>query len=97
MTAVSLLRIDFREIQNFRITCGNCGSEFIIPIERDLPKFLECLGCNKHLWGNGHEAKAGQIIGGIKSYLKAWQELDHKAFSIGFSIPQIDPSSKAQL
>jgi hypothetical protein len=96
VTAVSLIRIEFGEIHDFRITCTNCGSEVTIPMERDLPKFMECLGCNKHLWGNGHEAKAAQIVGGIKSYLKAWRELDHKGFSIGFSMPQIDPPSKVQ-
>jgi hypothetical protein len=96
MTAATILRVDFREIVDFRIQCANCAAEITIPIERDLPRFLECPGCNKHLWGNGHEAKAAQITGGIKSYLKSWRELEHQAFSIGFSLPQIDSQKTTQ-
>jgi hypothetical protein len=88
--------VDFREIRDFRIKCENCGTELIIPIERDLPKYLECAGCNKHLWGDSHEVKAAQAISVIRSYLKAWQDLDHQPFSIAFSLPQLESSPKAR-
>lgn len=94
MTAASILRVDFTEIKDFRITCANCGTEITIPIDRDLPQYLECAGCNKHLWGNGHEANAAQTASVIKSYLKKWQEMRHNGFAIGFSLPHIDPSPK---
>lgn len=88
MTAVSILRVDFREIKEIRLTCGNCTSEITIPLERDLPKFLECPGCNKHLWGNGHQGKAYQLAQNIFVSVKNWQRADHSEFTLGFSLPQ---------
>jgi hypothetical protein len=96
MTAVSILRVDFREIHDFRIGCGNCGAEITISIEQDLPRALECPGCNKYLWGDGHAASAATIASSIRSYLKAWRQLDHKEFSIGFSLPHTDSSQMAK-
>lgn len=94
VTPASILRVDFSEIKDFRITCANCGTEITIPIGRELPKYLECAGCNKLLWGDSHEAKAVHAASVIRSYLKTWQDMEHKGFAIGFSLPHIDPSPK---
>jgi hypothetical protein len=91
VTAVSIARVDFREIRDFRIRCENCGIEIIIPIQLNLPKYLECAGCNEHLWG---DSKAAQVASVIRSYLCAWQNLDHKLFSIAFSVPQFEFAPK---
>lgn len=88
MTAVSTLRVDFREIGDFRITCENCKTEIAIPLEQQIPKYLDCPGCNKHFWGNG-QGKGYQHAQNISASLRNWRSADHAEFSLGFTLPHL--------
>jgi hypothetical protein len=82
------LRVEFTEIKDIRIKCANCKAEITIPIERGIPEHLECPGCNKHLWGDGHQAKAYGCTRNLATVIKDWQALAHGDFSLSFSLPQ---------
>ncbi len=88
MTPVNSLQVDFKEIGNIRITCANCSTEIAIPIERETPKYLECPGCNKHFWGDGHQAKVYAHVQNIAAVLRHWRQADIPDFSLTFSLPQ---------
>ena len=87
MTAVSVLRVEFGEIADIHIACSNCKTEITIPIERDIPKFLECPGCNKHFWGNG-DMKGYAYAQNIAVSIRNWKNSSDGKFSLSFSLPQ---------
>jgi len=49
MTAISILRVDFREIGGIVIRCG-CAGEISLQFPRKLPQHLECPSCGRFLW-----------------------------------------------
>jgi hypothetical protein len=87
-----------QSLTEIRIACSNCQTEIIIPFGREIPTFLECPGCNKHFWGNGHQGKAYQFVQSIFGSLRNWNQSDLKEFSLSCSLTQpTDPSSREQL
>lgn len=87
MTAESMLRVDFTEIADVRITCANCRAEIVIPVDREIPKTLKCPGCNEMFWGDGHQAIAYKLTHNILTVVKEWQNAKRTDFSLSFSLP----------
>ena len=88
MTAQTILRVDFNEIKEVRITCTECGAEIVIPITRKVSKVLDCPGCNKRLWDDGHQGNILRAVYRIQDALQGWSGLENKEFSLGFTLPQ---------
>jgi uncharacterized protein with PIN domain len=81
-----MLRVEFREIEDIRIACSNCKAEIVLPLEREIPKFLECPGCNKRFWGDG-QMKTYAYAQNISASLRNWKSADRSEFSLSFSLP----------
>jgi hypothetical protein len=88
MTAVSILRFDFKEIKIVRIVCETCKTEISIPLDCDLRKYLECPGCNTHLWGDGHQSNAYNATFNMINAIRYWNQQEDAKFTVGFSLPQ---------
>jgi len=87
MTAISILRVDFREIDSIRITCSGCSGEVIIPLPKDeLPRRLACAGCNTQLWNERDNSY--QKATAIAESISAWKRMEHERFALGFSLTQ---------
>lgn len=88
MTPKSVVQVAFTEIEAIEVTCSECLGAVLIPLHTgNIPKHLACPGCNRQLWGDGQEKVYGRVLATAQA-LTLWKQLDHKAFTLGFSLPQ---------
>jgi|HubBroStandDraft_6_1064221.scaffolds.fasta_scaffold792797_2 hypothetical protein len=88
MTAQSILRIDFNEINQLRITCAECGADVVIPVQRKISKVLDCPGRGKRLWDDGNQGDILRAVYRIQESLQVWNGLPYQAFHLGFDLPK---------
>jgi hypothetical protein len=84
MTAVSLVRVDFTEIESVQVQCSNCKTEVSLPMSREIPNRLDCPGCHAVLWVTGAGAIFAQALADA---VRRWRSLEQKRCSLSFTVP----------
>jgi hypothetical protein len=85
MTPQHLLAIDFKEIRGLTVTC-KCAASFTLPLpQSNLREHVQCMGCNKTLWGGAEDPRYVRLLGMTRS-LTNWQGLEQQEIMVGFSV-----------
>jgi len=92
VTAQTIVRVDFTELESVEIVCSRCGGAVIVPLPEspsNFPEHLQCPGCNQHWWGEGNE-RLRALIRNMALSMATWKRTD-VPFKPRFSIPEKSP------
>jgi hypothetical protein len=87
MTAVSLVRIDLREIDAIHVLCNGCKTGVTVPLTREIPSRMTCPGCQNILWSSGSTAVyANHVIDAVRLWRSTLES--ESSCSLSFSVPR---------